>query len=172
MKLNHLNLTITASLIAPFGRYPMKKPIRFILAPAFPVLLALCTNTVSETSVQAAEREAPAKALAEWLKRQGYVAIPMVLDKAGWLDVKVEVEGRPTSQTAHQGSRRKDFGSRRNAYYRTDEDHQTYCRHTQFSGGFLCCGLRTRKHRPEGLRRTSYGWGTRREFFGLLVSDP
>src|SRR5579883_291956 len=95
MKLNHLNLTITASLIAPFGRYPMKKPIRFILAPAFPVLLALCTNTVSETSVQAAEREAPAKALADWLKRQGYVAIPMVLDRAGWLDVKVEVEGLP-----------------------------------------------------------------------------
>jgi predicted aspartyl protease len=37
----------------------------------------------------------PARTLAKWSKKRGYVAVPMTLNKAGWFDVKVEVEGLP-----------------------------------------------------------------------------
>jgi predicted aspartyl protease len=73
----------------------MNKPIRVILALGFLVLLVLCANTVAEPTTLLTERNAPAKALAEWLKKQGYVPVPMTINKAGWLDVKVEVEGLP-----------------------------------------------------------------------------
>jgi predicted aspartyl protease len=73
----------------------MNKPFRLISTLGFLVVIPFGARGVSEPTVKAAERDVPAKALGMWLKKQGYIAVPLMLNKAGWLDVKVEVEGLP-----------------------------------------------------------------------------
>jgi predicted aspartyl protease len=69
------------------------KAIRLIPALGLLLLFGFVAIPSSEPTVQAAEREKPGKVLAGWLKKRGYVEVPLILNKADWLDVKVEVEG-------------------------------------------------------------------------------
>jgi len=64
----------------------MSIPTRF--DPALAVMVGL---TFFSTGV--AQTPPPAKGLAEWLTKRGFVEVPLTLNKMGLLDVKVEVEG-------------------------------------------------------------------------------
>ena len=73
----------------------MNNPARLVGAAAFLVLLMLRTSAVAQTPAKSRVVELPAKGLSGWLEERGYVPVPMSVNKGGWLDVKVEVEGLP-----------------------------------------------------------------------------
>jgi hypothetical protein len=71
----------------------MNNRIRLVPVIVLLFLLAPCAAAVAQPPLQPARQSTPAKGLAKWLKKRGYVALPMKLNKTGLLDVQAEVEG-------------------------------------------------------------------------------
>lgn len=73
----------------------MYNSARLVCAAAFFVLSMLPATALSQTPSRARAEESPAKRLSGWLEDRGYMPAPILVNKAGWLDVKVEIEGLP-----------------------------------------------------------------------------
>ena len=78
--------------------------IQIVFAGSLLFLCTTCDGIFAHKQLRPAVGEAPDSQLAVWLKKEGYVEVPVTLNKTGLLDVKAEVEGIPTVFVVDTGS--------------------------------------------------------------------